>query len=76
MKKIMSALLLSALLVSAATGCQSLSAKESVTAASASADKYAAWLTDKIGDSLGEVVICDGDDAADYGLDLSGLSEG
>lgn len=76
MKKILSILLLSAMLMGTAAGCAKAPASSDVLALSASADKYAGWLANRIDEGLGEVIICDSADAEKYSIDLSDFQAG
>ena len=73
MKRIISAVLLSALLITSAVSCGSKDAADRTNISSTSSDceKYAEWLQNRIGDFDGKVLVCDAERTADYGIDLA-----
>lgn len=75
MRRIISAVLLSALIVTSAVSCGSVDSPHlnKVSSTSDSSAKYAEWLSERVGDSLGEVLVCDADNASEYGIELDGF---
>lgn len=77
MKKIISAILLSALLMGTVAGCsENIPVEPSIFAVSSSAEKYASWLEGCLESDIGEIVICDSADAEKYDIDLSDFQNG
>ena len=79
MKKIISSILLSAMLLCTAAGCSAPAPVESakITSSSAASNTYAEWLRARLGDkSFGDIVICDAAAGSAYGIDLDGFHPG
>jgi len=81
-KRIISAAITAATLLSAFSGCSApavpVEESPAITATSSALDTYAAWLTDRLesdGRTPSGIVIGDAGAAAEYGLDLSTLSD-
>ncbi len=79
MKKLLSIIISSAMLLASASGCTKtpeISSGTSITAISSSADKYAKWLDSRLVADYGDILICDKSDAVKYDMDLSGFQNG
>jgi len=69
------------MLISSAVGCSNVPENavqtSKITASSASAESYAKWLDEKLGDrSFGDIIICDAADSVKYDIDLSDFQSG
>lgn len=77
MKRLISLIVLAAMLITSAVSCSSddIADGGSVSSTSSSIVEYAEWLDSRIDDTLGQVLLCDGSDASDYGISLLGFAD-